>query len=100
MPSKSETWGRVAVEAMAGGTPVIVSRSPGLLECVGKSENSCDRNDVSCWIEKIQNLVKSPQVYAEASQKSLDRVVELDTEDEYARLDGFLEDIKNRHTVV
>ena len=49
MPSKSETWGRVAVEAMASGTPVIVSRSPGLLECVGKAENSCDRNDLSCW---------------------------------------------------
>jgi glycosyltransferase involved in cell wall biosynthesis len=100
MPSKSETWGRVAVEAMASGTPVIVSRSPGLLECVGKSENSCDRNDVSCWVEKIQTLVKSPQAYAEASQKSLDRVNELDTEDEYARLDTFLEDLKNRHTVV
>ncbi len=100
MPSKSETWGRVAVEAMASGTPVIVSRSPGLLECVGKAENSCDRNDVSCWVEKIQNLVKSPQAYAEASQKALDRVNELDTEDEYARLDTFLEDLKTRHAVV
>jgi glycosyltransferase involved in cell wall biosynthesis len=100
MPSKSETWGRVAVEAMASGTPVVVSRSPGLLECVGKAENSCDRNDVSCWIEKIQTLVKSPQAYAEASQKALDRVNELDTEDEYARLDGFLNDLKDRHTVV
>lgn len=97
MPSKSETWGRVAVEAMASGTPVIVSRSPGLLECVGKSANSCDRNDVSCWTEKIGNLMKSPQAYAEASQKSLDRVAELDTEDEYQRLDVFLNDIRKRH---
>ena len=55
---------------------------------------------MSCWIEKIQTLVKSPQAYAEASQKALDRVNELDTEDEYARLDAFLEDLKNRHTVV
>ena len=100
MPSKSETWGRVAVEAMASGTPVIVSRSPGLLECVGKSANSCDRNDVSCWIEKIQTLTKSPQAYAEASQKSLDRVNELDTEDEYMRLDTFLKDIQKRHETV
>jgi glycosyltransferase involved in cell wall biosynthesis len=100
MPSKSETWGRVAVEAMASGTPVIVSRSPGLLECVGRAENSCDRNDVSCWVEKIQTLVKSPQAYAEASQKALDRVNELDTENEYARLNTFLEDVKTRHAVV
>jgi glycosyltransferase involved in cell wall biosynthesis len=100
MPSKSETWGRVAVEAMASGTPVIVSRSPGLLECVGRAENSCDRNDVSCWVEKIQTLVKSPQAYAEASQKALDRVNELDTENEYARLNTFLDDVKTRHAVV
>jgi glycosyltransferase involved in cell wall biosynthesis len=97
MPSKSETWGRTAVEAMASGTPVIVSRSPGLLECVGKAENSCDRNDLSCWIEKVEKLMTDDKAYHEASVLSKERIMELDSEDEYERLDGFLLDIAKRH---
>lgn len=97
MPSKSETWGRVAVEAMAGGTPVVVSRSPGLLECVGKAVNACDRSDISCWTERIQTLMTDDKAYAEAKNKSLARVKELESEDEYNRLNTFLEDIRNRH---
>ena len=98
MPSKSETWGRTAVEAMASGTPVIVSRSPGLLECVGRAELSCDRNDDSCWIEKIRLLATNQKAYADASKKALERVAELDKEDEYGRLANFLEDVRSRHT--
>lgn len=98
MPSKSETWGRVAVEAMASGTPVITSRSPGLLECVGKSVISCDINDMSCWTEKINMLTKSEKAYAEASRKALERVEELDSEDEYGRLATFLDDCIKRHS--
>ena len=98
MPSKSETWGRVAIEAMASGTPVITSRSPGLLECVGKSVMSCDRNDTSCWVEKINKLMKSEKEYSIASQKAIERVAELEAEDEYGRLDQFLEDCRKRHS--
>jgi glycosyltransferase involved in cell wall biosynthesis len=98
MPSKSETWGRVAVEAMASGTPVIVNRSAGLMECVGKAANTCDRSDLSCWIETISTLMKDQKAYDEASAKALDRVKELDAEDEFTRLEGFLEDIRRRHT--
>lgn len=98
VPSKSETWGRVAVEAMASGTPVITSRSPGLLECVGKAVISCDRNDTSCWSEKITNLMKSEKEYAAASKRALERVNELDTEEEYERLNQFLLDCSKRHS--
>ncbi len=83
---------------MASGTPVIVSRSPGLLECVGPAEQSCDRNDDSCWIEKIRLLYTNQKAYAEASRKALDRVAALDKEDEYGRLATFLEDVRSRHT--
>ena len=97
MPSTSETWGRTAVEAMASGTPVIVSRSPGLLECVGKAEMSCDRNDVSCWVEKIHSLTTDAQAYDEASRRARDRIAELDSETEFERLGAFLDDIARRH---
>ena len=98
MPSKTETWGRVAVEAMASGTPVIVSRCPGLLECVGQSVISCDRNDTSCWAEKIKQLMKSEKEYAIASKKALERVDQLDAEEEYERLNTFLHDCQRRHS--
>lgn len=97
MPSKSETWGRTAVEAMASGTPVIVSRSPGLLECVRHAVNSCDRNDTSCWTEKIRELSTDKAAYAMASKKAFERVEELEKENENERLEGFLTDIYNRH---
>lgn len=99
MPSRSETWGRTAVEAMASGTPVIVSRSPGLLECVGKAEISCDRNDTSCWIEKVQELMTNADAYETASRKAAERCDELDKEEEFERLLGFVEEIRTRHTV-
>lgn len=35
VPSMSESWGMVAVEAMTSGIPVIGSRVEGLLECLG-----------------------------------------------------------------
>jgi glycosyltransferase involved in cell wall biosynthesis len=98
MPSKAETWGRTAVEAMAGGTPVIVSRAPGLLECVGKSVNACERSDMNCWVEKIETLMKDEKAYEEAKAKSLARVEELDKEEEYVRLNTFLDDIYKRHS--
>jgi glycosyltransferase involved in cell wall biosynthesis len=99
MPSKSETWGRTAVEAMASGTPVVVSKSPGLLECVGKAENSCDRSDLSCWVEKIEKLMTDEKAYHDASVLSKERIMELDKEDEHERLDIFLTDIAKRHSV-
>ena len=97
MPSKLETWGRVAVEAMASGTPVITSRAQGLLECVGKAEKSCDRNDISCWIETIKTLMTDEKSYADASTKARERVKELESENEFERLNGFLNDIRVRH---
>jgi glycosyltransferase involved in cell wall biosynthesis len=87
------------VEAMASGTPVVVSKSPGLLECVGKAENSCDRSDLSCWVEKIEKLMTDDKAYHDASVLSKERIMELDKEDEYERLDIFLTDIAKRHSV-
>jgi hypothetical protein len=41
--------------------------------------------------------MKDQKAYDEASAKALDRVKELDAEDEFTRLEGFLEDIRRRH---
>ena len=57
MPSKNETWGRTAVEAMASGVPVIHSESPGLVECVGGAGIMCQHDDEEAWENAIRRLI-------------------------------------------
>ncbi len=40
MPSLYESWGRVAVEALASGIPVIAHPTPGLVESLGEAASS------------------------------------------------------------
>jgi hypothetical protein len=46
VPSEYESWGRVAVEAMAAGVPVIAHPTPGLIEACGDAAQFIDREDV------------------------------------------------------
>jgi glycosyltransferase involved in cell wall biosynthesis len=77
VPSKQETWGRVAVEAMTAGIPVIVNDIPGLRECVGEAGLICRREDLTSWEQQIRKLLKIPSYYQEWSQRSLRRSIEL-----------------------
>lgn len=78
MPSKYESWGRTATEAMCSGIPVIASATPGLLENCGKAgifiEN---REDVKAWVKEIKKL-DDAKAYVEASKKARARSRELD----------------------
>lgn len=84
VPSKYESWGRVAVEAMASGIPVIASRTPGLLEaCSSPVEGECalfaDADDPAAWAAALAEL-DDPKAYAEWSRRSLARSVELEAQ--------------------
>lgn len=82
MPSRYESWGRVAVEAMSCGIPVIANPTPGLKESLGDAGYFVKFNDVeghkkaieeidanySEWQEKVK--LRSVQLY-EQSQKEL-----------------------------
>ncbi len=76
MPSKSESWGRVALEAMATGVPVIVSTAGGLRECTnGAAAGYCRFDDVGCWEEQIRRILSDGFAYrqaVEAGQKRID----------------------------
>jgi glycosyltransferase involved in cell wall biosynthesis len=75
MPSKYESWGRTATEAMCSGIPVISSGTPGLRENCGDAGIYVDRNDIDGWIKAIKSLDKG---YKQASKKAKDRSRELD----------------------
>lgn len=77
MPSKSETWGMVGVEAMCSGIPVIAHPSPGLIESLGDAGIFVDRDDIAGWVQAITAL-QDPDRYAEASAAAERRFAEID----------------------
>ena len=78
IPSKYESWGRVAVEAMSSGIPVIAHPTAGLRECLGGAGILCDRNDIASWTAAIKRLCEDPAYYARISDSCSKRARELD----------------------
>jgi glycosyltransferase involved in cell wall biosynthesis len=82
MPSDYESWGRVGVEAMASGIPVLAHPTEGLTESLGNAGLFCDREDVDAWQAAIENLddqaaYKAAARRAAARSKALDPTREL-----------------------
>jgi len=77
MPSDYESWGRVGVEAMASGIPVLAHPTEGLTESLGAAGVFCDRDDVDAWQEAIEGL-DDRDVYRAASRRALARSKSLD----------------------
>jgi len=80
MPSKDETWGRTAVEAMASGVPVIHSESPGLVECVGGAGIMCMHDDEDAWIDAIRRLIGDRAYRERLRQYGFKRTEEIEVE--------------------
>lgn len=90
MPSRAETWGRVGVEAMCSGIPVIAHPTEGLRESLGDAGIFVDRDDIGGWVEQITRLA-DPVEWAAASSAALARVDQLDHR---AELDRFADAIE------
>lgn len=81
VPSNYESWGRVAVEAMCSGVPVIAHPTSGLMESCGLDGIFADRDAPRRWARELDWLLK-PDHWAEESARCLRRAAELDpTED-------------------
>ena len=80
MPSKNETWGRTAVEAMTSGIPVIHSEAPGLVECVGGAGIQCQRDDIDAWCQSIRRIIGDRAFREHLRQKGFVRVKEIEAE--------------------
>lgn len=92
MPSITETWGMVALEAMCSGIPVIAHPTPGLLESCGKAGIFKMRHELDEWIEAIEKL-DDPKVYARQSALAVERADEIANDDSADRFVAALEKI-------
>lgn len=84
MPSAYESYGLAAIEASAGGIPVLASHAPGLREALGDDGTFLDRDDIDGW-EAALRKVLSPRGWAAASKRSLAVAARLSTDADLER---------------
>jgi glycosyltransferase involved in cell wall biosynthesis len=92
MPSQAETWGRVGVEAMCSGIPVVAHPTPGLKESLGAAGVFVPRNRVGGWVAEIRRLL-DPVEWVEASRRAKARVAELDPQTQLDRFADMIESL-------
>ena len=97
VPSKEESWGRVAVEAMSSGIPVIANPTPGLLESCGTAGIFCDRKNISAWVKEIRRLKNDADWRKSVSEGCLERAKELDPKKQLDEMAQWLSNIQWRN---
>jgi glycosyltransferase involved in cell wall biosynthesis len=83
MPSTYESWGRVGVEALASGIPVIAHPTSGLRESLGDAGIFVDRDDVDAWAGELRRL-DDAEAWQSASEAAKQRSQELDPSEDLA----------------
>lgn len=78
MPSASESYGRVGIEAMYSGIPVVASPLPGIVEALGDSASYADPGDIDEWVRLVDRLTASKTAWRQASRAALRQVRALD----------------------
>ena len=99
VPSDYESWGRVGIEAMASGIPVIAHPTPGLKESLGEAGIFCDRRKIDDWEAAVNKLLK-PRSYAAASKKAKARAAALDPADDLDRWCAAMDELAARRAKV
>jgi glycosyltransferase involved in cell wall biosynthesis len=97
MPSKNESWGRAALEAMSIGVPVIASTTHGIKEATGGACAAyCRVDDVMCWEENIRRLRGDIGFYRDAVQRGRERIARLASEDDFGPFEDWLRGMINK----
>jgi len=92
MPSSYESWGRVGVEAMCSGIPVIAHPTPGLLEALGDAGTFCDRDDLDSWEVAVRRLLEGRR-WVSASRRATARAAQLDPAEDLNAWCGAIESL-------
>ena len=79
-PAWYEGFGLTPLEAMACGTPVVVSNASSLPEVVGGAGLSVDPGDVRAWTEALEQVFGDPALAGELRRKGLLRAAEFSWE--------------------
>ncbi|MWV48995.1 glycosyltransferase [Rathayibacter sp. VKM Ac-2803] len=90
VPSAAETFGLIALEAAASGTPVLARRTTGLVDAVseGRSGVLIDSDDPGDWAEEIRRLLADPAERARLGRGGVEWAAEHSWASTAARLDA------------
>jgi glycosyltransferase involved in cell wall biosynthesis len=101
MPSYYESFGRIAVESMYNGIPVIYSRpisnskypggsTEGVQEWISPAGISCEREDINEWVSLITSL-DDEATYSERSEIVKQHIQNMNLFTEVSRVAGLVE---------
>lgn len=80
MPSEYESWGRVAVEAMAAGIPVVAAPTPGLRESLDDAAIFVELDaGLEAWMAALE-ILDDARTYRRWSTRARDRARLLDAQ--------------------
>lgn len=94
VPSQwQEPFGRVAVESLLAGKPVLVSNVGGLPEAVGREESlTIDSDDEQMWVESITNVCAGSGSIIAATSKAQQKARQFDVKVQGEKLANILGD--------
>jgi glycosyltransferase involved in cell wall biosynthesis len=110
MPSFYESFGRVAVEAMVNGIPVLYSKpalksqypggsTEGMQSWIQPAGVACDRENIDEWVQAIQTLDDS-EAYEAKSEESKAHVDSMSVFTEATRIASLIESFSRDHPIV
>ena len=71
VPSHSESFGLVAIEAQACGTPVVAAHVGGLPTAVGDAGVLVRGRDLRDWTDAVEQLLDDPSARAELANRAV-----------------------------